>query len=501
MNKFIIYLIYFTLYTFLLLWVGKSGFKKTNNIRDFYVAGNSLGLFKSIFTFTATWFSAASMQGLTGTLFAYGYSAILFSVIGWFFGAALLVLVANRLKEYDVLTVPEYFKYRYDSKLLQAMGGLVITFSYVLYIIIQIRGFGIVMSELLDIHYTIAILLIHLFVIYTTFGGLFSIANTDKLNFILIFIGTTLAMYMILKDVNGIINMHREASMIATKPFESFPDQTLKGGLLDPFAKGLQPPVIMIAGFFGWGLGLAANPQYAIRIVSAKNKKVAIKMICFSVLILSIIYVNIMIIGIGARVLVPAVGIIDSMDEIFPYIINNVIYSKLSGLILISIAAAAISTANSQLLILASGFSYDIYKNLINPKVGEEKFLNINRIIIFIAGTVSLIMSVKPPESLLSFGADIWGIFTVTFFIPLYGGLYWKKATKKGAIYSFFGGCITMVIFHLMNQHDVISLGIVINKSIHPAFYGFMVASLLFYLVSIVTYKGEDVENEAGYRK
>ncbi|MDK2917851.1 MAG: sodium/proline symporter [Candidatus Petromonas sp.] len=491
MNKSIMYLVYFTLYTLMLLWFGKSGFKKTNNIRDFFVAENSLGLAASVFTFTATWFSSASMQGLTGTLFAYGYSAVLYSVIGWFFGAALLVVMADKLKYYDILTVPEYFKYRYDSKYMQALGGLVIVLSYIFYIIIQIRGFGIVMSELLDIHYSISIFLVYLFIVYTTFGGLYSVAKTDGLNFVLILIGTVFATFMILKDVGGITLMHKKAAIIATKPFPNFPYKTIEGGLLDPFANGLQPPMIMITAFFGWGLGLASNPQYALRIISAKNKKVSIKMICLSVFILSIIYVNIFIIGIGSRVLAPTVENISSVDEIFPYIINNVIYSKLSGLILISIAAAAISTANSQLLILASGFSYDIYKNLINPEIDEEKFLNLNRLLIFIAGTISLIMSIKPPSSLLVFGAYIWGIFSVTFLIPLYGGLYWKKATKEGAIYSFVGGALTMILFYLINKYKYLSLDISINRMIHPAFPGFLASLILFYVISKITYKKE----------
>lgn len=87
MNKSLMYLIYFAFYTFVLLWFGKGGFKRTKDNKDFFVAGNSLGLKASIFTFTATWFSAASMQGLTGTLYAYGYSVILYSVVGWFLGA------------------------------------------------------------------------------------------------------------------------------------------------------------------------------------------------------------------------------------------------------------------------------------------------------------------------------------------------------------------------------------------------------------------------------
>src|SRR5699024_5561355 len=125
----------------------------------------------------------------------------------------------------------------------------------------------------------------------------------------------------------------------------------------------------------------------------------------------------------GGRTLQPAIHSISSVDEVFPYMINNVIYSPFSGLILIGMTAAAISTANSHLLIADSGFTYDLYKNIINPHIHEDKFLTLNRIFIFVVGTISLIMAVYPPESLLIYGGYLWGIFSATFLLPLYGGL------------------------------------------------------------------------------
>lgn len=413
------------------------------------------------------------------------------------FRGGFLVFMAAKLKDYDIVTVPEYFRIRYNSRLLQGLGGLVIVICYILYIIIQIRGFGIVMSELLDINYKLSIFLVYLFVIYTTFGGLFSVTRTDGLNFILLFIGTVLAAFIILKDIGGITLMNQKASFIATKPFPGFPHVIEKGGLVDPFCNGLQRPSMIFTVCLAWGLGLAANPQYAIRVSSAKDKKTAVKMICFSVLILAVIYIGILIIGIGARVLEPSVASISSVDEIFPHIINNVIYSPLSGFILISIAAAAISTANSQLLILASGFSYDIYKNFFNPNISEERLLNLNRLSIFLAGTISLILSIKPPISLLIYGSYIWGIFSVTFLLPLYGGLYWEKATKEGAMASFIGGLITISIFFARNTFIKAS-----NIVIHPVLPGVVVSLILFYVVSKSTYdKKKVIDDEMGYRK
>lgn len=487
MNKSIIYLLYFAAYSILLLFFGKSGFKKTNNDRDFFVAGNSLGLVASIFSFCATWFSAASMQGLTGNLYAYGLSSLLYSVVPWFIGAAMLFMMSSKLKKYDILTVPEFFYLRYKSKLLQCFGGIMIVIIYTFYITIQIRGFGIVISELLDISYLFSIILIYLFIIYTTFGGLFSVAKTHSLNIVLVVFGIILASVIVLYNVGSIKIMQEKAIMISTRPFPGFPYITETGGLLDAFAKGQMPPIVIFTSFFGWGLGVGSNPQYAIRIVSAKDSKIASKMIVYSVIILTILYLGLTIIGIGGRILVPSIKSINTVDEVFPFIINNVIYSPFSGLILIAIVSAAISTANSQLLLASSGFTYDVYKNLINPNMKEDSFLNLNRLFIFLVGTASLYLAINPPESLLIFGGYVWGFFSSTFLFPLYGGLFWKKATKEGAIASFLSGLITMSFFMIKNI-----------SSIHPAFPSVIVSALSFYFVSIYYQKkgGDKIENK-----
>lgn len=473
MSRVIIFMLYFTLYTVVLLFWGKSGFKKTNSIRDFCVAGNSLGLFVSVSTFTATLFSAVSMQSVTGSVYQFGYSTILYSVIGWLLGASCLIFIAYKIKEYDIVTVPDYFRIRYGSRHYQALAGLVLVICYISYIIIQIKGFGIVVSELLDINYNIAIALIYLFIIYTGFGGLFSVAKTDALNIIMVIIGVLLVAGTILLELGGITSIHEEAAGI------------MDGALLDPTTNGLFSPVMIVTTSLAWGLGTASNPQYIIRIASAKDKKTGIQMICISTLILSMIYLGLMVIGIGSRVMEPNSSTIQSVDETLAFIINTKIVSYISGVMFISIIAAAISTANSQLLLLSSSFTYDIYINLFHKQISNEKFLNLNRIIIFIAGTVSLLLSTWHLETLLIYGSYIWSIVAVTFMWPVYGGLYWKKATKEGAVLSSIGGIIAVVTFYFISHYGDF------QTEIHPVLPSILISLIIFYAVSIATYKKE----------
>ncbi|MDF2654255.1 MAG: hypothetical protein K0R19_729 [Bacillota bacterium] len=474
MSRVIIYMIYFTLYTVVLLFWGKSGFKKTNTIKDFCVAGNSLGLFISVSTFTATLFSAVSMQSVTGSVYQYGYSTILYSVIGWLLGGSCLIFVAFKIKEYDIVTVSDYLRIRYQSRNYQAFTGAVTVICYILYIIIQIKGFGIVVSELLDINYNIAILLIYLFIVYTGFGGLFSVAKTDALNIILVLVGVLLVAGNVLVELGGITAIHQEVGRITG------------GTSLDATTGGLFSPVMIMTTGMAWGLGTAANPQYIIRISSAKDKKTGILMICIAVYLLSLIYLGLMVVGMGSRVMAPTVDSVQSVDEILAYIINTKLYAYISGVMFISIIAAAISTANSQLLLLSSSFTYDIYINLFKREISNERFLNINRVIIFIAGTVSLLLSIQPLETLLIYGSYIWSIVAVTFLCPLYGGLYWKKATRQGAVLSSAGGILAVLFFYLATHAGIL------KTEVHPVLPSILLSMIIFYVVSTRTYRMQE---------
>lgn len=476
MSRVIIYMLYFTVYTIALLFWGKSGFKKTNNAKDFCVANNSLGLVISVCTYTVTLFSAVSMQSVSGSVYQFGYSTILYSVVGWLLGASCLVFVAYRIKAYDIITVPDYFRMRYDSSYYQAFTGAITVVCYVLYIIIQIKGFGIVVSELLDINYNLATGLIYLFIIYTGFGGLFSVAKTDALNLFLIALGILLVAGTVLHSLHGMTAIHQEVAVLTD------------GALLDPTTKGMFSPAMIITTSLAWCLGTAANPQYVIRISSAKDKLTGIRMLCLSTLTLSLMYLGLMVIGMGFRALVPDTSLIRSVDEVLAYIVNTKINGYISGMMFISIIAAAISTANSQLLLLSSSFTYDIYQNLSHRQMSNDQFLALNRVIIFIAATISLLLSMQPMGRLIIYGGYIWSIFAVTFMCPLYGGLYWKKATKEGALYSSVGGLLVLALICLLVHFHLI------RTEIHPVLPSMLISFGLFVIISKATYRQEEAE-------
>lgn len=475
-------MIFFLIYTLLIIYFGKSGFYDTCNAKDFFIANYSLDLSLSVSTFVATWFSAASFLGLGSSLYIYGISAIIYSIVPWFTGGLFLLLLVPSLKEYKVLTFSELLYVKYKSQLLKFLTAGVIIIAYTLYITMQIKGFGIVMELLLEIPYNLAILLVYLYILYTTFGGLYSIAKSDIINTIIILFSTIIFGITVLLHCQGVENIIYKAKSIESIAVLGWNIKTPKGGLLHPFCKGLQPPLYLLTSFFGWGLGLAANPQYIMRIISARNKKVAKKMIVLSLSLLTIIYLFMTIGAIGLRTLIPTAPSVKNVDEIIPLLFSRIEENYLVGFILVGIIAASVSTANSELLLVANTFTYDILSFFWKKHIiDDDHMLFLNRITVAIVGTISLLLSLNPPEKLIQFGGNIWGIFTVTSFIPLYAGTFFKNISKRSVEISSLVGIISYVIF--LTLPSFIPNEIVIGGDIHPASFAFVISLITFLII------------------
>ena len=189
-------------------------------------------------------------------------------------------------------------------------------------------------------------------------------------------------------------------------------------------------------------MGLATNPQYMIRIVAAKDKKTARKMLLCAIVFLALFYFALTQIGLGLKILFPRLDTFHDTDDIFVYAVNYLLQSRFSGFFLISVIGACLSTANSQLLLIGSMLSYDVAGEFGKNGMEEEKLVGRAKWFIFIGGTLALILSLNPPEDILFFGADIWGVFAVIFTPLIYGALLYPRGTKAGAYGSFIVGII-----------------------------------------------------------
>ena len=378
MSKTGLYLIYFCVYSFALMIIGKSSLRGGISLRDYYICDRSVGLPMCVCTFTGTWVSAITILSLTGSVYEDGISALLYSVLPWFLGAFLLTLVAKRIHASGVITVPEFFRVHYDSRGLQCVYGITFMVVYILYLVSQYKGFGIVASEVFDIPYPVAVGMVYLFILYTTMGGYRTVVRTDVFNLIILVVSLGAICGEILSRVGGMGELISQAARGSGFAHSGRAASTPAGGLFTPFSDRYTP-LVSISMFCGWGLGLAANPQYIVRLLGAKDGRTARRTVTCSLLVLTFIISMLVIIGLGMRVLVPTLSTKESTDSIFVRIMNNELYSPWSGFLLFSVIGACISTANSQLLLIASSSSYDIVNAVVPGKLSEKRLVNLGR--------------------------------------------------------------------------------------------------------------------------
>ena len=196
------YLVYFGVYSLAILFIGKSSFGESDSISKFFVGERKSG-FAACFYFCGNLDFSGHNSRYTGNVYQNRVAVISMSVIPWFIGALMLYAISNRLYDNDILTIPQLIRNRYGSRGLQIASALLMSCGYVLYLVMQIKGFGIAASNLLNIDYKVAVFLVYLFILYSTFGGFNSVIKTDTCNLVMLALSVGVIYFVIVGKVEG----------------------------------------------------------------------------------------------------------------------------------------------------------------------------------------------------------------------------------------------------------------------------------------------------------
>lgn len=112
----------------------------------------------------------------------------------------------------------------------------------------------------------------------------------------------------------------------------------------------------------------------------------------------------------------------------------------ISGLVAAGGMAAAMSTADGLLLAIANALSHDLYYKIIDPQADTKKRLVVARMLLIAIGALGAIVASFRLTGIL--GAVAWAFCFANsgLFFPLVLGVWWKRATRQGAIAGMAGG-------------------------------------------------------------
>lgn len=430
-------------YILLNVILGLYGARLVKTSDDFVLAGRSLPIYVTIATVFATWFGAEAVLGVSGTFASEGGN--MGAIIGDPFGAGLClifvgVFFAARLYRMKLTTIADFFRRRYNRGV-EVFVSIAICISYIGWVSAQVVALGLVINVVSEgaISQTFGMLLGAVAVmIYTTIGGMFSIAITDFLQMVVIVVGIFIAAFLVAGDVPGGAGaVFSHASEL--NKYDFWPE-------FDFYA---------IMSFIGLFIPLAFGsiPQQDVfqRVMSAKDEKTAV----WGTIIGATFYIFFcfvpVFIAVAATMIDPAMLELEG-EQILPTFFMTHMPMWVKIILFGALLSAILSTASGTLLAPSAIFAENILKETFN--LDDKTLLFALRMCVFTFGIIVFGYAYWSENSGLTVFEMVGNAYLVTLcgaFIPLAFGVYWSKANTYGAVISIVCGVGTWFCFEVYN--------------------------------------------------
>jgi len=207
-----------------------------------------------------------------------------------------------------------------------------------------------------------------------------------------------------------------------------------------------------------------------------------------------LVYIFCLLSAIGLSVIYPRPSGEVEAEMLYLRIISDNVPGWLLGLLTIGFAAASMSCTDTFATSGASCLSRDLIQRYLWPTATVKEMLVVNRILIVIMVFLSAFIALNV-ESIMDAVIIATVIGTTSYFFPIIGGLYWKRATKWGAMAALVVGGGTQILlisyeqFWLKEPLDSISPYLVE----HGVLVGLSLSALFFLGASLATRQAEDI--------
>lgn len=429
------------LYLALTITIGLVAARRVKNSTDYLVAGRSLPLYMNVATVFATWFGAETVLSVSATFAKDG----LHGIPGDPFGASLCLVLAALLfaklfYRMNLLTIGDFYKQRY-GKPVEVLTSLSIVVSYLGWTSAQMTALGLVIYALSGgaVELNQAIMLgAGIVVVYTIFGGMWSVAFTDLFQTVVILIGLTLVGLLVGDLAGGVDKVIGQA--VADGKLNMFP------ATMDAAAWWA-----MAGAFFAFAFGSIPQQDVFQRMTSAKDEKTAVRgtiigglvYFCFAFVPIYIAY--------AALVADPSLGglFADEDSRVIQRILPDLVLGKMplwaQVMFFGALLSAILSTASGALLAPTALFTENVLRPFV-PHMGDRERLMLLRIILVTFTAVALVFAVNSTSTMYEMVQNAYNVTLTGAFVPLIAGAYWKRANTQGALFSIVLGVATWFV-------------------------------------------------------
>ncbi|HKO86996.1 MAG TPA: sodium:solute symporter family protein [Burkholderiales bacterium] len=425
-------------YLLVTIAIGLWAATRVKNTADFAIAGRHLPLYMIITTTFATWFGSEVVLGIPSTFVEEGLNGIVEDPFG---AGTCLILVglffAAKLYKMTLLTINDYYRERY-GRVVEATCSLIIILSYLGWVAAQVTALGLVFNVLSEgaiseeagmIIGTVSILA------YTLFGGMWSVAVTDFIQMIILVIGLSI-IAVVAGDMAGgadkVIELAQSKELFHFLPEASFHD---------------------IAFFIAAGITmmLGSIPQQDVfqRVMSANNVKAATRGPVIGG-IAYILFASVpMFIMVSALIIMPertAEILAEDSQKVLPLLVMEKMPFVMQVIFFGALLSALKSTASATLLAPSVTFVENIWRQFFPRRSDKRELWTMRIAVLVFSACVCAYAIYFKDKRIYELVSDAYQVTLVGAFVPLVFGLYWKRATTQGAIFSIVLGIVSWLL-------------------------------------------------------
>ena len=461
------------IYMCILFGIGVWCTKRNQNVTDFLLAGRSLTVIPATLTITASLFGGGLLTGSTQYAYDSGPMMLVYGAtagLGMLCAAFLVHKMAN-FSKYS--TLPEFLEDRFGSKFLRVASGMLSMIALIGILGGQVAAVvGILNALGFENALACALFAMVVIIALTAMGGLLAVTVTDAFQIILVIIGVVWIFVVSMGEhgwFSGVFQSLNEMSASLPQDYNVF----MNGD------KALSLTWMILPGVMYTMIG---QDVYQ-RLFGCKDHNTAIKASLFSFILLSIICVMPVFLGLLARIDFPELAANGTSASAFATLAMATLPSWGVGIIMAAALSAILSTADSLLSAAASHFMNDFWMIFIakDADPNDKKLLWVSRVFTVIGGAAAVLVSLLVP-TILDACFYSYYIFTGGVFAPIIFGVFWKGATKQGAI----AGLLVGALFVILSTSGIFSLG-----GIPGELFSGAVSSVVLVIVSLIT-KNQD---------
>ena len=503
------------LYLLGMLLVGAWASKKIKTVEHYIIAGRDLGFWVFAILVVASTTSGMTLLGVSGLGYIGGWPTIWEQIFVPLTCAVCILFYGTKLHRVSIrrgyLTLQDYFAHRYYSpRFMRGAAAAAVLVVCSIYLIGQYTAISIILGWILGIPHIYALAISAVVVmLYVVLGGMYAVAWTTMFQGLLIVFGVVAVFPFIISSAGGLTHVNTVLGNIDPNYLRlAFPQQH------PPYAPyAFATPAFLVSFALLLGLGLGAAPHIVNNIMTARKVHYFkwTPLAAFGVYL--VIMFMIKIIGFAGRSMAAeGILLVDKPDNVFVAAIQHSLPAIIWPFFAVIVLAAVMSTTDRLMLTVGAAFGWDIYANLVNPKASDRKITRISQVAIVVIALGTAALAISPPALLAWL---IWmgiGVMLATFVGPLLAGLYWKRATRAGALAGMISGLAASIFFGAMHRFGpafpaegtVRFYHYLINRPlpVHFSLYSFAVSVLVLVVVSLLTPPppaGVIAETESGF--